>query len=108
MPWIVPFIPLLAAGASAGTSIGLDLSQGGGPSAQQEQTLINQQNQSAQQKAEQQAFRTFAPNTQAQTSGSLDAGSMSEMIAAATGSPADINLAQQTIFGTQPGLSTGG
>ena len=111
MPWIVPFIPLLAAGATAGTSIGLDLSQGGGssgPSAQQEQTLMNQQNQASQQKQEQEAFRQFAPNAQSQTGGSLSDTSLSSMIAELSGSPADTNLAQQTIFGSQSGLSSGG
>jgi len=105
-------IAALIGAGTTGTVTGLEASGAiggsGGPSASQEQTLMNQQNQAAQQKQEQAAFKGFAPTEQANTSGSLDAGSMSAMIAAATGSPADVNLAQQTIFGTQPGLSAGG
>jgi hypothetical protein len=105
-------ITALTAVGSAGTTIGLDasgaLSPSSGPSAKQEQTLLNKQNQAAQQKQEQAAFRGAEPTTQAQTSGSLDNQSMSALIAQLTGAPADMNLAQQTIFGTQPELSTGG
>jgi len=112
MPLSAPIIAALIGLAGSGVTTGLEASGaiGGssGPSAQQEQTLLNQQNQQSQQNQEKAAFRQFAPNAQAQTGGSLSDQSLSSMIAELSGSPADTNLAQQTIFGTQPGLSAGG
>jgi hypothetical protein len=110
MPWIVPFIPLIAAGATTGTEVGLQLSGALTPSttgaANAEEIAANQAQQRQQQTAEQEAFKSFAPQAQAQTGGSLADPSLSSLIAQLSGSPADVNLAQQTLFGNAPGLSS--
>ena len=102
---------LIGAGVT-GTTTGLEASGaiGGGssgPSAAQLEAAQNQQNQKTMQSQEQQAFRQFAPDAQAQTGGALSSSSLSSLIAELSGAPNDVNLAQQTIFGNAPGLSTG-
>jgi hypothetical protein len=109
---LAALVPALIGVATTGTSIGLEASGalGGGssgPSATQLQEAQNEQQQKTQQQQEQQTFRGAAPNAQAQTGGSLSSSSLSSLIAELSGSPADTNLAQQTIFGNVPGLSTG-
>jgi len=106
-------IAALIGAGTTGTVTGLEASGaiGGGssgPSAQQQETLMNQQNQVTQQNQEKAAFQGANPTAQANTSGSLDNQSMAALIAQLSGSPADANLAQQTIFGTSPGLAAGG
>lgn len=111
MPIAPPIIAALIGLAGTGVTTGLEASGalgggGGGPSAQQIATQENQANQKSQQLQEQQAFKRFAPDAQAQTGGALSDTSLSAMIAELAGSPADTNLAQQTLFGNAPGLST--
>ena len=110
---LIALLPALITGAVGGTSIGLQASGALTPSAsgaaqQQEQQLQLQQEQQQkqQQQQEQQLFKNFAPNAQAQTGGSLGDASLASMIAELSGAPGDINLAQQTVFGTGPGAGT--
>jgi len=102
---------LIGAGVS-GTSLGLEASGaiGGssGPSAADQEKLTQEANQKSQQTQEQAAFKHFAPDAQAATGGSLSDSSFASMVSELSGAPADTNLAQQTIFGTTPGLSSGG
>ena len=75
---------------------------------QQEQLQLQQQEQQQkqQQQQEQQLFKHFAPDAQSQTGGALGDASLSSMIAELSGSPGDMNLAQQTVFGTGPGTAS--
>lgn len=103
-------IAALIGAATTATTTGLSLSgafQPGssGPNAQQLQLQNMENQQKTQQQQEQQAFRHFAPDAQAQTGGALDPASFSSMVSELSGAPADINLAQQTLFGNTPGLS---
>ena len=107
-------ISALIGAGTTGTITGLEASGaigGGGssgPSAASIAQQQNQANQKTQQQQEQEAFKRFAPDAQAQTGGALSDNSLSAMIAELSGAPADTNLAQQTIFGNAPGLSSGG
>jgi len=97
--------------AVTGTTTGLEASGaigggGGGPSAADLQKMQQMQQQKQQQQQEQQAFSRFAPDVQAATGGSLSDQSFASMVAELSGSPADVNLAQQTLFGPPQG-STG-
>ena len=110
MPWVVPLIPALIGVATTGTSIGLQASGALSPSTsgqqQQQQLLQQEQQQKQQQQQEQQLFKHFAPDAQSQTGGALGDASLSSMIAELSGSPGDMNLAQQTVFGTGPGTAS--
>lgn len=112
MPLPAPIIAALIGAGVTGTTTGLEASGalspgGGGPSPQQLQMQNMQQQQKQQQQQEQQAFRHFAPDVQSSTDGALDPSSFASMVSKLSGAPADINLAQQTIFGGQtPGLSS--
>jgi hypothetical protein len=111
MPWIVPMIPALIGAGTAGTEIGLSASGALSPSTsgatKDAARLQAEMQQKQQQQQEQAAFKRFAPDAQAQTGGALGDQSLSAMIAELSGSPADTNLAQQTVFGNPPGLSSG-
>lgn len=101
-------IPAIIALATAGTTVGMEVAGVGQPSMGAQQKLLSQQNQEQQAaltKQEQSAFQKFAPDVQAQTGGALAAPSFASMVAEMSGSPADVNLAQQTLFPTQQGLS---
>lgn len=103
-------LPSLITAGVTGTSIGLQASGALSPSttgaANAQEIAANQAQQKQQQTAEQEAFKSFAPAAQAQTGGALADPSLSAMIAQLSGSPADVNLAQQTLFGNAPGLSS--
>ena len=105
-------LPALITTATTGTEIGLQASGalGGGGGGNNTAALLAQQeaNQKAQQTAQQEAFKSAAPAAQAQTGGALSDTSLSALIAELSGNPGSIGSAQQTIFGTTPGLSAGG
>jgi uncharacterized membrane-anchored protein YhcB (DUF1043 family) len=109
---LLAWIPLIAAGVTSGTSLGLTLSGAGQPSQgallKEEQQMQLQQQQQQQQKQEQELFKHFAPDVQSATGGALADRSFSDMVAELSGSGSDLGLAQQTIFGNQqPGLASG-
>jgi hypothetical protein len=110
MPWIVPLLPALIGAGVAGTTTGLQAAGTFSPSTtkatEQQQLLQQEQQQKTQQQQEQQLFKHFAPDAQGQTGGALGDASLSSMIAELSGSPGDINLAQQTVFGTSPGTAS--
>jgi len=112
MAWIIPLIPSLITAGTAGTEIGLQASGALSPSTSgannNAQLLATEAQQKQQQTQQQEMFKGAAPNAQAQTGGSLSDSSLSAMIAELSGSPGDIGSAQQTIFGSTPGLSLGG
>jgi hypothetical protein len=110
---LVALLPALIGAGTAGTEIGLQasgaLSPGSsGPSAADQQKLLQEANQKSQQTQEQMAFKNAAPDAQTQTGGALADSSFASMVASLTGAPSDVNLAQNTIFGNTPGLSSGG
>lgn len=70
MPFIVPFIPLIAAGVTAGTQIGLTLSGAGQPGSAKMPTGPTALT-SAQNAAQQAAVSSQLPNLQSMTGGSL-------------------------------------
>lgn len=118
MPQALALLPL----ALAGTTTGLELSGAFQPSTGGQEKALEAENakQAAALKAqEEQAFRRFAPDVQAQTGGSLSDASFAQTVAELAGQPGDLGLAQQTIFGntnnpgsgipsTESGLSSGG
>jgi len=90
MPFIVPFIPLIAAGVTAGTSIGLDLSNQ--PSSPQQQTpaqisqnAVQQATQQRQQQA--QGAAQLLPNLQYDTGGGLSPDAYSTLSSTFSGNP---------------------
>ena len=110
MPWVVPLLPALITAGTTGTEIGLQasgaLSPGGGPSTAQLQQQQQEAAQKQQQTQLQEAFKSFAPAAQAQTGGALSDTSLSALINELSGNQGTIGGAQQTIFGTTPGLSS--
>jgi hypothetical protein len=104
-------IASLIGAAVTGTTTGLEASGAiGGPSGPNPadiQRQQNLQNQKTLQQQEQEAFKRFSPDVQGQTGGALSDSSFASMVAELSGAPADMNLAQQTLFGNTPGLSTG-
>jgi hypothetical protein len=111
LAWI---IPLVSAGVG-GTEMGLNIAGVGQPSpgdaAKKQQAMLDKQKQDeAKQLAlqKQEMFKHFAPDVQSATGGALTDQAFSQMVATLSGSPGDIGLAQQTIFGnSDTGLSTG-
>jgi len=108
-------IATLASAGVAGTELGLNLSGAGQPSQGDAMKQLQTQNQQQQQELAQQkeqAFKHFAPDAQAATGGALSDQSFSALVAELSGQPGDVNLAQQTIFGTPKssgsGLAAGG
>lgn len=109
MPIAAPIVAALIGAGVTGVTTGLEASGaiggGGGPSQsqlQQQQLQQQQQQQKQQQTQEQAAFKQFAPDAQAQTGGALSDRAFSALVAELSGAPADINLAQQTVFGASP------
>jgi hypothetical protein len=109
---LIALLPALIGAGTAGTEIGLSASGALSPSTsgatQDAQLLAKETQQKQQQTQQQELFKGAAPNAQAQTGGSLGDSSLSAMIAELSGSSGDLGAAQQTVFGTTPGLSTGG
>lgn len=111
MPIPVPIIAALIGAGVTGTTTGLEASGaiGGGssgPSAADQQRLQQEAAQKQQQTALQEAFKSFAPAAQAQTGGALSDTSLSSLINELSGNQGTIGGAQQTIFGSTPGLSS--
>jgi len=108
---LIALLPALIPAATAGTEVGLQLSgaltpsTSSGPTQQQLQQQ-QQQQQQALTTQEQAAFKHAAPDAQSQTGGALSDPSFAAMVAELSGSPADVGLAQQTLFGSTPGLSS--
>ena len=113
---IAGLLPALIGGGVAGITTGLEASGaigggGGGPSqATQAQEALTQEQeaQKAQQQQLQQAFKSFAPDVQANTGGSLSDSSFSALVSELAGQPGNIGTAQQAIFGSTPEPGLGG
>lgn len=71
MPFIVPFIPLIAAGVTAGTQIGLTLSQGGGGGSSLPTTPTTTPQSPTTNAAQKASVASALPNLQSLTGGSL-------------------------------------
>jgi hypothetical protein len=106
---IAGLLPALIGAGVTGVTTGLEASGaiggGGGPSqATQQQEQLTQQEaaQKQQQQQLQQTFKSFAPDAQAQTGGSLSDSSFASLVAELAGQPGNIGTAQQTIFGSTP------
>lgn len=112
MPIPVPIIAALIGAGVSGTEIGLQASGAFQPSTsgatQADQAALAKQQADAKAAQEKQLFAHAAPDVQARTGGSLADPSFAAMVAEMAGAPADVNLAQQTIFGNaSPGLAAG-
>lgn len=118
MPFIVPFIPLIAAGVGA-TELGMSFAGGGGPDLgklqkqQQDQATADaakQAKQEADSKA--QMLRASAPNAQAQVGGSLTEAPFASLTSDIAGMPGDIQTALRLLdpntSGTQGLAFSGG
>lgn len=113
MPIAAPIIAALIGAGTTGITTGLEAAGTFTPSSnsaqlkeQQTQDQINATKQQALQKQE--IFKRFAPDVQSATGGALADKSFSQMVAELSGSPGDIGLAQQTIFGSgTPGQNSG-
>jgi hypothetical protein len=92
MPWIIPFIPLIAAGATVGTSVGL-YEAGKGQTQQEEQAqqaqLNQEQMQQAQQNAlaKQKAIQATLANAQGQSGGTLNSPGLVNLASVIAGFP---------------------
>ena len=119
MPWIIPFIPLITAGAGA-TIGGLELAQAGtGSPMKAEEAQQQQQRQQAQQQqsaaaaqTQQKAILANLPDAQNQTGGSVNAPGLTDLAAIIAGIPGQANSspgksALATFLGQQPGGSGG-
>lgn len=95
-------IAALIGAGTAGTEMGLQASgalspgTGGGQAAA---AAATQSQETALKNQEQQAFKQFAPDVQSSTGGALSNPAFAQMVAELAGSPQDIGLAQQTVFG---------
>ena len=110
MPWIVPFIPLIAAGATAGTSVGLSLSNQPdtpkGPSpADITKNAVQQATQTRQGQAQDAA--QLLPNLQYDTGGGLSPDAYSQLSSTFSGN-AGIGNSQQLQELVNKFLGTGG
>jgi hypothetical protein len=97
MPFIVPFIPLIAAGVTAGTSIGIDLSnQDNGPKAPTPAQISQSAVEQATQQREGQAKNAaqVLPDLQYQTGGGLSPDSLASFSATDSGNPGLQNSSQ--------------
>lgn len=107
---LIAVLPALIGAGTAATGIGLQASGALSPSTSgqvKQQELLNQEEQQKQQQTSEQAlFKRFAPDAQANTGGSLSDTSLAALITELSGNPGDIGLAQQTVFGNSPGLTT--
>lgn len=117
MPFIVPFLPLIISGATAGIQMGMQLAGVGQPSPgaaneamqkQQQDALTQQHAQTV--RAAQDAARQYAPNLQAQLGGAVSPDYYAQVTAANTGYGDQVNavrqaLAQQGIAPQQGGSS---
>lgn len=95
---LIPLIPALITAGVGGTEMGLQMSGALSPSSSPS-TAAATDAAAAQKQQEAQNMRAVAGNAQQQAPGLSDA-SMSQLIAALAGSPGDIGLAQQTVFGS--------
>jgi hypothetical protein len=103
-------LPALISSGVAATGIGLQAAGTFQPSTSGQTKALEQQQQQQQQAAQQQkeqAFKNFAPTAQADTGGSLDSRSFSQLVAEMTGNPGDLQLAQETLFGSGGGGGIG-
>lgn len=110
MPLSAPIIAALIGAGTAGTEMGLQATGALTPSTSSSTTSAADAAKAAeaQQKAsEAQAFKHFAPDAQVASGGFIDPASLAALDATYAGSPGDITLAQQTIFGnTNPTYGT--
>lgn len=117
MPWIVPFIPLIAAGATAGTSVGLYEANKGDASdaaAQQEKQIQQAQLQQVQQNElqKQKAIQANVANAQEQGGGALNSPGLVNLASVIAGFPgaggdASGSKALASYLGTGSGTSSG-
>lgn len=113
MPFIVPFIPLIAAAATA-TVTGVEIANQPNPNAQinaQEKLLQQQQLQTTQQNelAEQKAIQATLGNAQGQSGGSLTQPGLLGLGASIAGLPGDVgNSSGQTALNDYLGLGPSG
>jgi type II secretory pathway pseudopilin PulG len=106
MPIAAPVIAALITAGVSGTEIGLQASGAFQPSTSGQTKALEQQNQQQQlalQQQKQQAFRGAAGDAQAATGGALTDKSFSQLVAELSGNPGDLQLAQDTLFGSGGG-----
>lgn len=96
---LVALLPALITAGTAGTEIGLQASGALTPSTSGSTAAATAAAQEQQKQQEAQQMRAVAGSAQEQAPGLSDA-SMSQLIATLAGSPGDIGLAQQTVFGS--------
>ena len=118
MPFIIPFIPLIAAGVGA-TELGVQLSGAGGPDMGKLQKQEEAQAQSDAEKAAKadaaskaQLLRKASPDAQAQVGGSLTEAPFASLTSDIAGLPGDIQTALRLLdpnsSGTQGLAFSGG
>lgn len=122
MPWIVPFIPLIAGGVTSGTQLGMGLAGVGQPSpgeaaaAQQKQMQADQLKQlQADQLAKQKMIQANLSNAQEQGGGALSGPGLTDLAAIIAGLPGESGTASgkgalASFLGTGspvPGAATG-
>lgn len=98
---LVALLPALITAGTAGTEIGLQASGAFSPSTSGATAEATKAAEAAAKEREAQNMRAVAGNAQQQAPGLGDA-SMAQLIASLAGSPGDIGLAQQTVFGNPP------
>lgn len=102
---LVALLPALITAGTAGTEIGLQASGAFQPSTTASTQAATQAAEAAAKQREGQSMRAVAGNAQEAAPGLSDA-SMAQLIATMVGSPGDIGLAQQTVFGNPPSSGT--
>jgi hypothetical protein len=109
MPAVMAVPGLLGALISSGvaaTGIGLQAAGTFQPSTSAQTKAMEQQTQQQQQALQQQkeqAFKGFEGDAQANTGGALTDKSFSQLVAELSGNPGDLQLAQDTLFGSGGG-----
>jgi hypothetical protein len=99
-------LPALITGGVSATGLGLQAAGTFQPSTSGQTKALEQQNQQQQQalqQQQQQAFKSFAPDAQASTGGALTDKSFSQLVAELAGNPGNLQLAQDTLFGSGGG-----
>lgn len=117
MPALIPFIPLIAAGVTGGTELGLTLSNQpdtGALKKQQEEQAAADAAKAAKADADSKAqlLRAASPNAQAQVGGSLTEAPFASLTSDIAGTPGDIQTALRLLdpnsSGTQGLAFSGG
>lgn len=93
MPQIIPFLPLIIAGATTGTELGLKLSGAGEPSAPKSPLDTKPPDQTA----EKEALLSAAPSVQERLGGAVAPDFFASEVARVSGNPADTDLARQVL-----------